>query len=88
MSERLSTVQFESKCVVIIRYTNYRGHTDDRRIIPVGIRFGSTEWHPDEQWLLDAFDVDRGVDRSFALKDVLQWRNEADSSTRPQTAVS
>jgi predicted DNA-binding transcriptional regulator YafY len=83
-------MRFEPKCVVIIRYTNYRGQTADRRIIPVCIRFGSTEWHPEEQWLLDAFDVDRGADRSFALKDVLQWREEADASSRsrPHTAVS
>src|SRR5690348_2279896 len=70
----------EAKSVVVIRYTNYRGETADRRIIPIRIRFGSTEWHPEEQWLLDAFDLDRGADRAFALKDVLQWRSEANSS--------
>lgn len=59
---------------VVIRYTNYRGETADRRIVPIRIRFGSTEWHPEGQWLLEAFDLDRDATRAFALKDVLEWR--------------
>lgn len=70
----------DAKSVVVIRYTNYRGETADRRIIPIRIRFGSTKWHPEEQWLLDAFDLDRGADRAFAMKDVLQWRSQVNSS--------
>lgn len=72
----------DSKSVVVIRYTNYRGETAERRIIPMRIRFGSSEWHPEEQWLLDAFDLDRGADRSFALKDVTEWRSEINVSGR------
>jgi len=55
------------KQVITIRYTNHRGETADRRIIPICLRFAATEWHPDEQWLIDAYDVDRQVVRSFAL---------------------
>ena len=58
---------------VVIRYTNYRGETSDRRIIPLNIVFASTEWHPEDQWLLEAFDVDKGVRRLFAMKDILNW---------------
>ena len=76
LSEPMSTMEHDPRNAVVIRYTNYRGETADRRIIPIGIRFGSCEWHPEEQWLLDAFDLDRGADRSFALKDVLQWRSD------------
>lgn len=77
-------MQDEARSVVVIRYTNYRGETADRRIIPIRIRFGSTEWHPEEQWLLDAFDLDRGADRAFALKDVLQWKSAANNHSMPQ----
>lgn len=82
-------MNYDAKSVVVIRYTNYRGKTADRRIVPILIRFDSTEWHPDEQWLLDAFDIDKGATRSFALKDVLQWRSETDVPCRPrhQTAA-
>lgn len=65
--------RIDPRYVVIIRYTNYRGETANRRIVPIGIRFGSTEWHPEQQWLLEAFDLDRDATRSFALKDVLEW---------------
>ena len=68
-----SHFEYDEKTVVTIRYTNYRGETGDRRIVPQRIRFGSTEWHREEQWLLDAFDIDRKADRSFAVKDILKW---------------
>ena len=37
---------------VKICYTNYRGETAIREITPKTIHFGSTEWHPEPQWLL------------------------------------
>lgn len=60
--------------VVMIRYTNYRGETADRRIVPQAIRFASTEWHPEPQWLLDAIDLDKGAARSFAMRDIQSWK--------------
>jgi hypothetical protein len=36
----------------------------------VRLWFGHTDWHPEPQWMLDAIDVDRNVERSFALRDV------------------
>lgn len=55
--------------VVAVPYTNWRGETSVRRIIPKSVRFGSTEWHPEPQWLLLAWDADKQADREFALKD-------------------
>jgi predicted DNA-binding transcriptional regulator YafY len=59
---------------VTIRYRNWRGEVADRRIMPHSIWFGSTQWHPESQWLLDALDLDRNEVRSFAMKDILEWR--------------
>ncbi len=56
-----------------IVYTNHRGETAIRRIIPQGIIFGCTEWHPRDQWLLQAFDLEKRADRVFALADVKAW---------------
>ena len=56
-----------------ICYTNYRNETSIREIIPQKIWFGSTEWHPESGWLLDAFDVEKNADRSFAIKDIRTW---------------
>ena len=59
--------------VVVIRYTNHRGETDNRRIVPKQIRFISTGWHPREQWILEAYDLDKQADRSFAMADIQAW---------------
>jgi predicted DNA-binding transcriptional regulator YafY len=66
-------MEFNSSHVVTIRYTNHRGETADRRIIPQSLRFAATEWHPEPQWLLDALDVDKGLQRSFAMQDIHSW---------------
>jgi hypothetical protein len=62
--------------VVTIRYTNYRGETADRKIVPVPetMRFAATQHHPEPQWVFDAFDVEKGATRTFALKDVHFWK--------------
>jgi predicted DNA-binding transcriptional regulator YafY len=53
--------------VLRIVYTNYRGETSLREVVPNRIWFGATDWHPEEQWLLDAFDLEKNAERSFAL---------------------
>ena len=53
-----------------IDYTNYRGERSVREIAPERLWFGVTEWHPQPQWLLDAFDVEKQKQRSFALRDI------------------
>lgn len=65
---------------VSILYTNYRGETAVRRVRPERIWFGSTEWHPGDQWLLDAIDLERNVSRSFAMKDIKSWTVGSDVS--------
>lgn len=59
--------------IVKICYTNYKGETAIREIIPLQIWYGSTEYHPEEQWLLEAYDVDKQASRSFSLKDIRAW---------------
>lgn len=53
---------------IALTYTNYKGETATRTITPRSIWFGSTEWHPEPQYLLRAFDHDKQADRDFALK--------------------
>jgi len=64
-----------------IHYRNHRGELATRRILPQRMWFGSTKWHPEPQWLLDAHDLDKGVLRSFALRDMLPAHVEADDET-------
>jgi hypothetical protein len=55
---------------VVVGYTNWRGQYGEREIVPMRPWFGSTDWHPEEQWLLKAWDVERDAERDFAIKDV------------------
>lgn len=51
-------------------YKNHCGETAVRRLIPIKIYFGYTGWHPDEQWLLEAYDVGKGANRTYALREI------------------
>lgn len=52
-------------------YKNYRGEIGLREVaVPIVARFGSTEWHPEPQWLVHAIDVEKGLPREFALRDM------------------
>lgn len=66
------------KRAVIIDYTNWRGERALRCIRPLRIDFMNNEWHPETQWLLLAVDLDKGEDRTFALKNIHQWFSPAD----------
>ena len=61
--------------VVQILYRNYRGETAMRTVRPSRIWFGTTDWHPEPQWLMEAVDLDKGAERSFALRDILRFDN-------------
>ena len=59
---------------VTILYTNWKGETKYRNIIPISIEFKSTEWHKQEQWILNAIDVEKNAQRGFAIKDIKEWK--------------
>lgn len=50
-------------------YVNWRGESGTRIAIPMGLRWGSTEWHPVEGWLMEAWDLEKGAYREFSLAD-------------------
>ena len=61
------------KQTVKILYRNYKGEVAYRTIIPKSIDFTSTDWHPEEQWILTAFDVDKNAEKGFAVVDIKEW---------------
>lgn len=63
----------DAKKQVKILYTNWKGETAYRNIIPKTIEFKSTQWHKEEQWILNGFDIDKQADRGFAIKDIKEW---------------
>lgn len=59
---------------VIIDYTNWKGERRERRITPKAILFMSNQWHPEDQWMLYAWDIGQEDFRFFAMKDIHSWR--------------
>lgn len=62
--------------IVRIDYTNYRGERSMRRVVPVEIYFGNTEYHPESQWLMEAEDVEKHARRTFAMRDIHSWSTD------------
>ncbi len=61
---------------VRIYYTNWKGESSWRTIIPRKMFLGVAEWHDGEQYLLDAYDVEKKAMRTFAMEMVHQWVSE------------
>jgi len=59
--------------LVEIDYTNWKGERARRVIEPLRLSFGSNEWHQEPQWLLEAIDVEKDCERTFALKNIHAW---------------
>ena len=55
---------------ITFNYKNWNGDTRRRIVIPDRIFYGSTAHHEIEQWILEAFDVEKGESRCFALCDI------------------
>lgn len=59
-----------NKNAITMRYTNYRGEQSIRKIIPSDVpQFLATEHHLEPQWIMRAWDIDKGAYRDFALRD-------------------
>ncbi len=41
--------------------------------MPIGLWYGKTEFHPEEQYFLKAMDVDKKEERDFAVKDIIRF---------------
>lgn len=52
---------------ITVRYRNWRGEVRLRNLVPLRLWHGSTEWHPEPQWLLTCRDAETGAEKDFAL---------------------
>lgn len=59
---------------VEIDYTNHRGVRSVRRIRPVKLTWGLSEWHPGNQWILLAHCYEKNQPREFAMAEIHAWR--------------
>lgn len=54
--------------LIEFEYTNYRGEESYRRVVALGVEFRASDWHPEQQWLMRALDLDKNENRDFAMK--------------------
>jgi predicted DNA-binding transcriptional regulator YafY len=62
--------------VVKFRYRNWQGIVADRTARFEALVYSSNEWHPEPQWLVKAFDLDKGEARLFALQDMVPLEDD------------
>lgn len=72
-------------------YRNWRGEIRERHALPLTVWFGSTDYHPDPQWLMAAVDLERpdGQTRDFAMRDMVdvRWASATTGITSTNTAA-
>jgi predicted DNA-binding transcriptional regulator YafY len=60
---------------VVIDYTNWKGERRMRRIRPGQMYWGTSDYHPEPQWLLQAWDCEKREFRTFAMQCIHSWRS-------------
>lgn len=56
--------------VIQFDYMNYRGEHSKRQAAYMGIYYGHNEWHPEDEFIMKAFDKEKKSVRYFAVKDI------------------
>ena len=74
MDTKKMVVEVNEEEVVEIDYRNWRGETTRTKIVPKHVFFGSPEWYIEEQWFLNAYDLEWDAYRDLALKDIMNWQ--------------
>jgi hypothetical protein len=59
---------------IVFTYTNWKGETGERKAIIKEFFFGANDYHPEVQFMIRAFDVDKLAERTFAAKDIEDLR--------------
>ena len=52
-------------------YCNWKGERAWRRVIPGRRWYGHTDWHLQDGWLIEAWDLEKNATRDFAVADIL-----------------
>lgn len=75
---------------VVFLYKNHKGEVELRHVEPISLLWGNSPWHSEEQWLMHGYDLKRAALRTYAMKDISDWRafdsKVDDSEDRPVVA--
>jgi len=72
--ERLETQLVEVP--IKVKYKNWKGEVGIRNIIPSRVYYGHTDYHPEDQWLLNVWDVDKYAQRTYVMMDIIEFIKE------------
>lgn len=69
-------MKIDNNKVLTLLYKNWKGNTDIRKVQPIGnLYWGQTEYHKEDQWLFDVWDLDKDAARTYAFKDIIKVLN-------------
>ena len=68
--------------ILTIDYTNWRRERGIRRIVPMYVWHGETDWHEGKQWFIRALDVERETERDFAISGIHGWPVPPEGASR------
>jgi predicted DNA-binding transcriptional regulator YafY len=66
-------LEFDYNKKIMFKYKNWKGETSWRHVYPIEMRYGNTEWHKEDQWLLKGWDFIKSDYREFAMKDIIKF---------------
>ena len=69
MNSMVETIT-KNKQPLTFTYKNWRGEISTRVVEPQSIWFGKTEYHPEPQWFISAYDLAKKAPRTFAINDI------------------
>ena len=56
-----------------VKYKNWQGEVGVRTIIPEKVWYGNTDYHKEDQWLMDVWDVDKDAERTYAMMYIIEF---------------
>ena len=62
-----------------VKYKNWKGEIGIRTIIPLKIHYGSSDFHLQNQWLMDIWDCEKDAQRTYAMMDIIEFIKECDN---------
>ncbi len=67
---QISEQSFNKEQKVLLDYTNYAKQRSVRQIFPIKMVYEATQRHPEQQWLVYAWDIERKDYRYFAMQEM------------------
>jgi predicted DNA-binding transcriptional regulator YafY len=63
---------------LVFEYVNWQGEKAIRRVKPLKLWFGTSEFHPQagKAWFLVALDLDKNAERKFLVTDIIKFIKE------------